>query len=200
MLNFKKNIILSSLIYIFCFFFFPFAFSNAEAGRIKLPESAVKASFLYNFAKFVEWPANTFDTPDTPIILCILGDNSFGDDIEIIGNKKVRNRILLVRHLQNLRSSIGELINSSKCHILYIDSSEIKNLSMILSEISGLPCLTVSDIKDFAHLGGMIGLFKQNNKIHFEINMHTTKMSGMTISSRLLKLARIIDENTVRKP
>jgi len=163
---------------------------NTEADPVKSLEYAVKSTFLYNFAKFTEWPAETYEDPEAPVILCILGKNPFGKAIRVIENKIIRGRPLLVRECRDV---------IKKCHILFISSSEEKNLPKILSETKGLPCLTVSDMEGFVRFGGMIRFFRMGKKIRFEVNPDAAKRSRLKISSRLLKLALIFREDAVEK-
>ncbi len=148
-------------------------------------EYQVKAAILYNFARFVEWPAEAFDSPEAPISLCVLGANPYGQSLSLVENKPVRGRRLSVR----LCKSVKEVQN---CHILFICASEKERLQKILSSLDGQPILTVSDIKDFARQGGGINLIKSDNKIRFEINLDAAQQPGLKISSQLLKLAEVM--------
>lgn len=150
-------------------------------------ESYVKAAFLYNFAKFVEWPAGTFENPEAPVVLCILGKDPFGPALRTIENKTVgKRKLFIVKRL--------ELSGKENIHILFVSTSEKKNAASILSALRNRPVLTVSDTQGFAHSGGMICLIKADRKIRFEINVRAAKLSGLKISSRLLKLARIVEQ------
>ncbi|QTA87601.1 YfiR family protein [Desulfonema magnum] len=177
------------LVYLWLMIFIPL---NTASQTVKSSEYVVKATFLYNFAKFVEWPAHAFERPDTPVILCILGKDIFGDALKTIENKVIRGRTLLIRHCQDTNEAKG-------CHILFISPSGDKNLQEILSDIKDTPCLTVSDTEAFAQRGGIIRFFTMGNKIRFEINPEAAKRSHLKISSRLLKLARIFKEPPEKK-
>ncbi len=148
-------------------------------------EYRVKAAFLYNFARFVQWPAEAFDSPEAPISLCVLGANPYGRSLSLIENKPVRGRNLSVRLCKNVKEV-------QKCHILFICLSEKERLQKILSYLDGQPILTVSDIKGFARQGGGINLVEADNKIHFEINLDAAERPGLKISSQLLKLAEVV--------
>ena len=148
-------------------------------------EYMIKAAFLYNFARFVDWPAKAFPNDHTPINVCILGKDPFGDAFEPIKGKIVKGRklaLLRVKRLEELE----------QCHILFISSSEDKRLSQILSAIRGKNILTVSDIKMFARRGGTINFVIVEKKIRFEINIEAVRLAGLEISSKLLKLAKIV--------
>lgn len=159
--------------------------ANAHAESPASREYVIKAAFLYNFAKFVDWPAEAFPNDRTPLTLCILGKDPFGVALESIKGKTVRGRRQVVQHLARIE-------DLEQCHILFISASEEKHLSQILSTIKGRHILTVSDMKRFARRGGIINLVTVKSKIRFEINMDTTDLVGLKISSKLLKLAKIV--------
>ncbi|MBI5468976.1 MAG: YfiR family protein [Deltaproteobacteria bacterium] len=146
------------------------------------PEYDVKAAFLYNFARFVEWPENSFPDQNSPIVLCIIGDDSFGDALEPIMEKGVAGRKLVIR-----RSSGVE--NVKGCHMAFISVSEKGRLPEMLNAFKDSSILTVSDIERFARRGGMIGFITIGNKIRFEINTDAAGLSNLRISSKLLRLA-----------
>jgi hypothetical protein len=148
-------------------------------------EYHLKAAFLYNFAKFVQWPSGTFNSADTPIILCIYGLDSFKEALDTIENKLIRNRRLMIKKSPHSKEV-------KQCHILFVSSSESKNVSDLLSLTKNLPILTVSDIKGFSDHGGMIALIKKDNKIRFDVNLDAAEGSNLKINSHLLRLARDI--------
>jgi hypothetical protein len=147
----------------------------------------VKAAFLYNFTKFVEWPANAFKDAGDPVTLCILGSDPFGDALDSIKDKTVGGRKFAVRKSLNPESLKG-------CHIIFVSESERENLPAILIAVRNQHALTVGDMPGFAESGGVINLFIFENKIRFEINVDAAQRTGLTISSQLLKLARIVKE------
>ncbi len=177
-----------NILFILTLFLIPLPINAGTEQEISGAYS-VKAAYLYNFTKFVEWPADRFNIPKEPFILYILGENHFKNALKTIKNKKIGLRKLKIKFCKSIR----EIKN---CHILYISSSEKKNLNQILSEISGQPILTVSSIDNFATHGGMIHLFRTENQIHFNINIDAATISRLKISSQLLKLAGIVKENT----
>ncbi len=157
---------------------------NLDAQPVRSTAQVVKATFLYNFAKFIDWPNNTFKNPDSPILLCILGENTLGEALTVIKNKTAGGRRLLIRYCRDVAETDG-------CHILFISPSEKENFSHILKDIKGVPCLTVSDTETFTQHGGLIYLFQKGNKIRFEINLEASRKARLKISSHLLKLARL---------
>jgi hypothetical protein len=156
-------------------------------GESVSPEYLVKAAFLYNFAKFVEWPDKAFMDDQTPIILYILGKDPFGNALDSLQNKTVKGRNLMITRLKDIH-------DSQQCHILFISQSEKKNLARIFEKIKKWNVLTVSDIENFAQEGGIINFITKENKIRFAINVDAAQRSDLTVSSKLLKLAIIVKE------
>lgn len=157
----------------------------AHAESMEHMEHRVKAAFLYNFAKFVDWPDDVFPDANSPLSLCIVGKDPFLDTLESIRGKTVRGRKLAIQHLARIE-------NLEQCHILFISASEEHHLSEILSHIKTKNILTVSDMSRFARRGGAINFITVKSKIRFEINVDATDTVGLKISSKLLKLAQIV--------
>jgi hypothetical protein len=155
-------------------------------------EYALKAAFLYNFAKFVEWPKVAFPNESAPIAICIVGDDPFGTALEAVKGRAVRERKTVMKRgvkPDDLRA----------CHICFVSRSEGENLAKILAELRDCHALTVSDVEGFAQRGGVIGLVTVEDEIHLEINVDAAERAGLTVSSRLLKLAKIIRSETGRR-
>ncbi len=149
-------------------------------------EYLIKAGFIYNFAKFVDWPATAFAQPDSPIVIGILGTDPFGNLIDrIVENKKIGARGFVVKRLK-WGTDFKEL---KECKILFVSASD-------------LPILTVGETPGFAERGGVIRFVLEDNRVRFEINVEAAHQADLTISSRLLTLARIIQQATTdaRKP
>lgn len=159
----------------------------AHTGPHSSPEYLVKAAFVYNFARFVEWPSERSQEPDGPFTLSVLGKDPFGASLESIRGKRVKGRDMEIRRVDGIE-------NLQRCHILFISGSEKENLSRILMKVSDWPVLTVSDMDGFAHRGGMINFRTVEKKIRFEINLNAAERTGLKISSKLLKLAKIVKE------
>jgi hypothetical protein len=161
---------------------------NAGAEDTQTGEYRVKAAFLYNFAKFVEWPARAFPNSRSPISLCILGKDPFGDALDTIRGKIVKGRKLVIMHAMRVE-------DLGKCHMVFICSSEEESMSHILNFIKYPNVLTIGDMDNFARHGGIINLVKKGKKIKFEINVEAAQETGLKISSKLLKLARIVSSD-----
>jgi hypothetical protein len=129
-----------------------------------LSEYQVKAAFLYNFAKFVEWPPGSFSDASSPLRICVLGQDPFGQELRGITNEKIVNgHKLEVVQLVDLQLA-------STCHILFIAVSEKAQLKRILESLRGAFALTVGDSKGFAELGGIINFVLEDNRVQFEVN------------------------------
>ena len=150
----------------------------------KLGEYEVKAVFIYNLAKFIEWPDKSLDNNPT-LTVYILGDDPFGANLDAIKGKLIKGKSVVVKQID----SPAALKNVG---ILFFSSSEKKQLQDILKGISRLPILTVGDTQSFANRGVMVNFYIENNKIRFEINTEAAKLAGLKISSNLLKMGKII--------
>ncbi len=151
-------------------------------------EYLIKAGFIYNFANLVQWPANAFAQPDSPIVIGILGEDPFGTVLDrVLAGKRVNGRVFLVKRLKSV-------VDLKECHILFVSSSEIAHLTEAIHLVKGMPILTIGEIPGFAKRGGIINLVLEDNKVHFEINVEAAKEADLTISSRLLALARIVQD------
>ncbi|HWS15864.1 MAG TPA: YfiR family protein [Candidatus Methylomirabilis sp.] len=155
-------------------------------GETPPDEYHVKAAFLYNFAKFIEWPDEKAGSPgDFP--LCVLGSESDPvlTALDSLQGKTVRGLPLTTRRV----ATLGE---ARTCRILFVTSSERPRLPEILSALRGRPVLTVGDTNGFAERGGIINLVKAGNRISFEINTDAAQRAGLTMSSKLLFLGKIV--------
>jgi len=162
------------------------AFWTASVARAQLDEYQVKAAFLYNFAKFVDWPAQSFHNPEEPIAICTLGSNPFGDALErVIGGKTAGGRPLLSRR-------IVDTAPPGDCHILFAGAADVKKFRAIVSRLRGTPTLTVGESPEFIAAGGMINFKIEAGKIRFEINVQAAEQGQLHISSKLLSLAEVV--------
>jgi hypothetical protein len=154
-------------------------------------EYLVKAGFIYNFANLVQWPQTAFAQPDSPIVIGIFGEDRFGAIIDrVLEGKKVNGRGFVVRRLK----AVTDL---KDCHIVFVSSSELVHLAEAIQVVKGVPTLTIGEVPGFAKLGGIINLVIEDNKVRFEVNVDAAKGADLTISSRLLALARIVQTPTV---
>jgi hypothetical protein len=145
-------------------------------------EYQVKAAMLYNFAKFVEWPADSFGS-DSIIAFCIAGRSPLNSTIQQMQGKQVKGRTVSIRQ-------VARPDDVSGCQLLFIPLSEQARMSAFLQQASRHSMLTVSDLDRFATSGGIIGFYEEDNKVRFEINPETAQKRRLQISSHLLNLAR----------
>ena len=138
-------------------------------------EYQIKAAFLYNFVQFVEWPADAFAAADSPIILAVVGDNPFGESLrQVIAGKSVGGRRLEVAHFPRAAD---------------VDEDDV---DQVIRKAQQKAILTVSDVDGFTRAGGVIRFYLDDGKIRFEINVAAAEKSRLKISSRLLKLAKVL--------
>jgi YfiR/HmsC-like len=148
-------------------------------------EYQMKAAILYNLAKFIEWPSNTFKNPTDPITSCVLGDTPFGRSLDLqLNGKAIDDRKVVVRHVSEISQARG-------CQILMITNSVPKRRSN-LNEIKTSGILTVGEADDFASGGGVVNLKLESGKVRIQINVEAAEREGLRISSRLLNLAQIV--------
>jgi hypothetical protein len=149
-------------------------------------EYQVKAAYLFNFAKFVEWPPSSFADASAPLQICVFGQDPFGQELRDITNEKIVNGRKLEVH------QVVDLQLARACHILFIASSEKAQVKQILESLRGSGALTVGDTKAFAEQGGMINFVLESNRVQFEVNRKAAEQAGLKISSKLLSVAKLV--------
>lgn len=149
-------------------------------------EYQVKAAYLYNFLKFVQWPDDQFLDAVSPIRICILGDNPFHGMLDELRQRHVASRKLTVVQLE----FEAEL---QQCHLVYIGGGQQGQIERALQRVRLFPVLTVSDMQDFAARGGVIGFVIIDERVRLEINLDVARAAGLQISAKLLELAKIIE-------
>lgn len=151
------------------------------SARTKPTEYEVKAVYLYNFGKFVQWPAVSKSTE--PFVICVLGNNPFGTVLEsTISGEKIDRISVQVKQITSIQKI-------SSCRMLFISSSEADRVPLILEAAQHTPVLTVSDIPQFAERGGMIGFVMEGDRVRFAVNLAAVQRAGLKLSSELLKVA-----------
>ena len=158
--------------------------SAALAEQSAFSEYQVKAAFLYNFAKFIEWPEKALGASNEPIVVAVLGDDPFGEILDqTLAGKTVGGHPLSVKRFS--RSTDLE-----RCHILFVADSEAGRAAEILARIDASPTLTVGEAARFAERGGMIGFAIEERRVRFDVNLKAVRAAGLNPSSQLLKVAR----------
>lgn len=151
-------------------------------------EYQIKAVFLFHFAQFVEWPADAFTRPDSPLVIGVLGQDPFGPLLdEAVKGETIDHRPLEVRRFQRIE-------DVDRCHVLFISRSEGARMPAILARLAHRSILTVSDADGFEAAGGMIRLLTENHHVRLRIDPVTARDAGLTISSKLLRPAEVVND------
>jgi hypothetical protein len=180
-----RNILITnlSILRACCIWVVTFATTHTFA-QSKAEEYQVKAVFLYNFTQFIDWPEKAFNSPDEPFIIGIMGDDPFGNYIDrMVEGESIGTHPIKIKRCHDLRSALS-------CHILYINSFDREWLRTILNSVSQKNILTVSDYPSFNNLGGIIRFYTEDNKIRLQINLPRSKEAELSISSKLLSVAK----------
>lgn len=148
-------------------------------------EAEVKAAFVLNFIRFVQWPSSAFRSPEDPILLSVLGDDPTGAALSSLDGKNVSGRRVVVR-------KVPALAGLERCHVLFIGASERKALAPVLRVTQGWPVLTVADFEGFAGRGGAIGFIRQDDRVGFEISEEDVRKAGLKVDAKLLYLGKSV--------
>jgi hypothetical protein len=161
--------------------------SPAVAARQPSSQYDVKAAFLLNFVRFVEWPS-THHTP--PLRICVLQPNPFGTRLQaVVAGEQWHGGSVDVRVVRDTRRTVG-------CHVLYVPEAATNRFVSGVTTLSRQPILTVGEHPRFLEQGGVIRLFIEENRVRFSINQKAAEKVGLVISSRLLRLARNVTGTT----
>ena len=160
---------------------------RAVAQEIAPPlEYQVKAAFLFNFAKFVEWPPDSPPEGDDGFVICVFEDETLAQALDrAVTGKTVEGRVFRVRRLQSLD-------DTRSCRMLYLGGNETSRLVALLKSVRTSAVLTVGNAPGFTRQGGIINFIMQDNRVRFEINPEAAERAGLRISSKLLQLATIV--------
>jgi YfiR/HmsC-like len=149
-------------------------------------EDQVKAAFVFNFVKFVEWPDAAFASGNSSLAICTLGRSSTTDELETV----VHDKVIDGRKLEVQRLHVPE--DLKHCHVVFVASSAAKLQRRVIEAAVGLPILLVAETPGFARAGGTIDLFVEKGRVGFEVNVTAAVRADLKISSKLLALARIV--------
>lgn len=148
-------------------------------------EYALKAVFVFNFLRFIDWPATAFSTPEEPIVIGIIGEDPFGPLLrETVKGESLRGRTIRIDHYRSMKEI-------SKCHLLFVSRSENKRAGEIIAAVSGKSIVTVGESESFLDRGGMIALTADHNRVRLTINSKTLQAASLDVSSKLLRVAQI---------
>jgi YfiR/HmsC-like len=168
--NFRKGLLLTFLIL------------SVQAHAQPTNEDQVKAVFLYNFTHFVKWPPSSFQSPDSPFIIGIVGDATVPYLRVLVDGESYEGHPIEVRLLTD-KKTIAE------CHLVFIEQAEAAFTKEVMRALQGKSVLTVGDAPSFLHDGGIIRFFKEHNKIRLEIHAKKAEDTQLDISAKLLNLA-----------
>ena len=163
---------------------FLFCLPIRGGGQSSFEEYKVKAAFIYNFAKFVEWPESAF-RGKREFCIASLGRSPLDRELAALAGKTVNGRSIVFHQLSSPEEAV-------QCQVLFISRSELDRTSGIVDSVKDLPVLTIADREDFCKKGGMLCIEKENGKLVFDVNYRETLRARLKPSSQLLKLARRI--------
>jgi hypothetical protein len=144
----------------------------------------LQAAFLFNFAKFIQWPSETLPA-GAPLVFCVANDEQVAKSLEA-------SRLTIEGHMPVVRRVVSDSI-VGPCHIVYVsDEATAREFDQVLQALSGRPSLTVSDDPTFAQRGGMVSFFVEGSRLRFAINVQTAERARLQISSKLLSLAKLV--------
>ena len=160
--------------------------SHAQTMSARQYEYQVKVAFIYNFSRFVDWPDEAFIGDTSSLTVCVLGNNPFGGALDTIKGKNVKDKRIEIKRLTSTSKLDG-------CQILFIGSPERARLTQILDSAKKSGVLTISEMSQFTQAGGIVALAMRKNRIRFSVNLDVAEETGLTISSRVLRLATVVN-------
>ena len=160
---------------------FPVSIADAQETSAAV-EYKIKAAFLLNFAKFINWPEGSFTTDNQLFKVCVLGANPFGSALSAIESRTVGSRKIDLNYVDDVKQA-------GSCHLLFISASEKNNLTGIQEVLADRTIIMVSDIDGFVRSGGIIEFVTKDDKLAFKINLSRAREQGLEIHSALLNLA-----------
>ncbi len=159
-------------------------------AQVRASESQVKAAFVQNFARFVEWPQDSQPAPTAPLVIAVIGDDPIRAALDDARGKFANGHPIEVRH-------VGWDADLRGVHIVFISASEERHLNAVLGNCQKASVLTVSDIDRFSLSGGIIEFRMVGNRVRFDINWSVAQAARLNISSKLLNVARAVHTETI---
>ena len=164
------------------------AVSARQAPGPVSPEYMIKAAYLLNFARLVEWPRDAFATADSPVTIGIVGTDPFGEALEqTVEGKRISNRRIAVQRLQWNQ-------DPRRCHIVFISSTDSARIVELTTRLAGLPVLIVGEARQLAERGATINFTIEDDRVRFEVNVEAARRARLTVSSQILRVAKIVKE------
>ncbi len=169
-----------------------------SATAESLEEYAVKAAFIYNFTKFIQWPETAFENSETPFLISVFGDDRVKTNFQALDGKKSTERSIQIQYYPDTASLSNDTDAGEpgflRSNVVFIGEQIGPDETLrILSLIGDHPVLTIGEIRNFTKMGGVIQFFSRNDHLHFEINIKSGQQHALKFSSRLLKLAVVVD-------
>jgi hypothetical protein len=157
---------------------------DAQSSAQVATEYQVKAAYVYNFTKFIEWPRDDAAQGNSPLRLCVLDDKQFELTLrDVVNGKSVGPHPVTVMQVH----AAGQARN---CSILFISSSHSKEAARVVEELKDTSVVTVGEMEGFMEAGGMINFVLDNDRVHFQVNERAAEHAGLHVSSRLLNVAK----------
>lgn len=147
-------------------------------------EPALKAAYIYNFAKFTEWPPDAM-AAGAPMVLCVYGDAAIGEELE----RAVKDRTLS-GHSMGVSQAEPDGRPLTGCHVAYVSGMTATQAAKVIAGLRDAPVLTISDVEGFTQLGGIAQFFFEHGRLRFDVRLASAKRARLQISSKLLELAR----------
>jgi hypothetical protein len=158
----------------------------ASAQIARPTDYQVKAAYLYNFGRFIQWPTTSDASKSGSFQVCIFGRDPFGSTLDhVLAGESISGKPVIARRLSNIQESSG-------CRILFLSADEESEMNQVLQGLDNEAVLTVSDIPRFSQRGGMIQFVLEGNRVRFEVNLAAAQHAGLTLSSELLKVAAAV--------
>ena len=182
----RMSYLLLQIIVIFSLGVFPAHLTAQSTGPT---EYELKAAFLFNFAKFVEWPSSAFANPQSAFLVCVLGPDPFGSALDdALLRHSIQGHAVALLRMKRTADIVG-------CQILFVPASERNRLPEVTAKLRGQSVLVIGENEDFASSGGVIQFALEQNHIRFLINTDAADRSGLKFSSKLLALAKIVRDS-----
>lgn len=181
----RHSIIISLFLWVWCPLLAVQSFAE-ESDHSSYVEYKVKAAFIHNFTQFIDWPSGAFETEDSPIRIGIFGQGPINEPLMNLSGKKTLKRSLEI-------SVVDNLDNANEHHIIFFNPSEKEHIPSILSSLKNKGVLTIGDMPGFDEQCGVINFYLKDGKVRFEVNVAASRREKLRISSKLLRLARIVN-------
>jgi hypothetical protein len=161
--------------------------SRAPMANTTAEEHLFKAAYIFNFAKLTSWPKGTWQAPGSQFNLCTLGNDEVIDTLHKLSGRKIQGHAVSILDYASKNSK-------THCHLLYIAKTSSRHTRRIMNDPLQLAVLTVGDFSGFLAKGGMIEIYRENNRTRFKVNTGNASRQGLEISSRLLNLATVVEQ------